>query len=66
MKEENMEQEVYRISEFCKRYAISRTSFYREVWANRLCVIKRGTRTLITRADAEQWLESFRQLQPPT
>lgn len=54
-----MEQEVFRVSEFCQRYAISRTAFYREVWAKRLHIIKRGRRTLITRIDAETWLKSF-------
>jgi len=48
-----MEQEVYTIKDFCRCYAISRTAFYREIWANRLHMIKRGRRTLITRADAE-------------
>ena len=56
-----MEQEVFRVSEFCQCYAISRTAFYREVWAKRLCIIKRGRRTLITRVDAEQWLNSYRE-----
>ena len=54
-----MEQEVYRVSEFCQRYAISRTAFYREVWANRLRIIKRGRRTLIIRTDAEKWLKKL-------
>ena len=55
-----MEQEVFRVSEFCQRYAISRTAFYREVWANRLQIIKRGRRTLVARTDAEKWLEELR------
>ena len=56
-----MEQEIYRISDFCKRYAISRRSFYREIKANKLRVIKRGYRTLIAREDAELWLQEQRQ-----
>jgi len=58
-----MEQELYRVREFCERYAISRTAFYREVWANRLQIIKRGSRTLVTRTEAERWLKQFCQSQ---
>lgn len=50
-----MEQEIYRIKDFCKKYAISRTSLYREINANRIQAIKRGRLTLITRAEAERW-----------
>ncbi len=42
-----MEKEVYRVPEFCKRYAISRTSLYKEVNESRLRLIKRGRRTLV-------------------
>ena len=56
-----MEQEVYRVKDFCERYAMSRRSFYREIKANRLRVMKRGHRTYITRSDAQVWLESQRQ-----
>jgi len=50
-----MIKEVYCVSEFCERYALSRTGFYREIWAERLQVFKRGHLTLITRAEAERW-----------
>jgi hypothetical protein len=53
-----MESEVLRITEFCQRYAISRTAFYREVWGQRLRIVKRGRRTLITRVEAERWFEN--------
>ncbi len=55
----SMEKEAYRVSEFCQRYSISRTSFYREVWSHRLEIIKRGRRTLITRIAAERWFEKL-------
>lgn len=55
-----MEQEVYYVNDFCKRYAISRSEFYREIKANRLRIMKRGCRTYVTRHDAEAWLESHR------
>lgn len=54
-----MEKEAYRIPEFCQRYAISRTSLYKEVTANRLSPFKRGRRTLIARAEAERWFAAL-------
>jgi len=56
-----MEKEVYRVNDFCERFAISRTAFYREVRGNRLRIMKRGCRTYVTRRDAEDWIESQRQ-----
>ena len=56
-----MEKEVYRPREFCILYSISRRSFYREIKAKRLPVIKRGGRTYIARKDAELWLDAQRQ-----
>ena len=61
-----MEQELFYIKDFCERYAISRTSVYREFSANRLRPLKRGTRTVIPRAEAERWVESLRKETPPT
>ena len=54
-----MEQEVFRVHEFCRRYAISRTSLYKEVNENRLHLIKRGRRTLISRLEAERWFSTL-------
>jgi len=45
----------YFLPEFCKRFCVSRSSFYREVHANRLRIYKRGKRTMIERAEAERW-----------
>jgi hypothetical protein len=59
-----MEKEVYRVLEFCQRYAISKASFYRETAANRLRIIKRGRTTLVTRSEAERWFENLCQNQP--
>ena len=56
-----MEQELFYVKDFCQRYAISRTSLYREILAERLHPIKRGRRTLITRTEAEQWVEGLKQ-----
>lgn len=54
-----MDKEVYRVLEFCQRYAISRTSLYKEVNEKRLCLIKRGRRTLIARQEAERWFAAL-------
>jgi len=51
--------EAYRVSEFCKRYVISKASFYREIAAQRLHIIKRGRTTLVTRTEAERWFEAL-------
>jgi len=57
--EVNMQPVIYRVSEFCQKYAISRTSFYREVWAERLQVIKRGRLTFVAREEAERWFHDL-------
>jgi hypothetical protein len=59
-----MEAEAYRVSEFCKRYVLSKATFYREVAAARIHTIKRGRTTLITRAEAERWFQALCQRRP--
>lgn len=54
-----MEQDVFRVKEFCQKYAISRTSFYREVNAKRLSAFKRGRCTLVARVEAERWFHGL-------
>jgi hypothetical protein len=51
----DIEPKAFRVPEFCKRYVISRASFYREVAAHRLHTVKRGRTTLITCSEAERW-----------
>lgn len=58
-----MEKEAYRVSEFCQRYAISRTALYSEIGTRRLRIIKRGRRTLIARVEAERWFENLQKNQ---
>jgi predicted DNA-binding transcriptional regulator AlpA len=53
-----MEQEIFRVNDFCIRFAISRSEFYRQINANRLQVMKRGRRTYVTRSDAMAWIAS--------
>jgi len=55
-----MEPVAYRVSDFCRIYVISRASFYREVQAGRLHILKRGRRSLVERAEAERWFGSLR------
>jgi hypothetical protein len=55
----DIEAKAFRVSEFCKRYVISKASFYREVAGNRICIIKRGCTTLITHAEAERWFNTL-------
>ena len=52
------------VNEFCHQHSLGRTTFYNEVRAGRLHVVKRGRRTLIARADAEAWLNAL--CEPPT
>lgn len=56
-----MEKEAFHVNEFCQRYSISKATFYREVIADRLSIIKRGRSTLIAREEAERWFEQLRQ-----
>ena len=51
--------ELMTVGEFCARYSIGRTSFYREVAAGRLRLRKFGTASRIARADAEAWADSL-------
>lgn len=49
------------VSDFLKRYSISRTSFYDQVKKGDLRIIKRGRRTFVSQPDADAWLETLRQ-----
>jgi excisionase family DNA binding protein len=51
--------ELFTVADFCTRYSIGRTSFYREVAARRIKILKFGAATRITRQDAEAWLASL-------
>ncbi len=47
--------ELLTVADFCKHYSVGRTTFYREVAANRIPIRKLGSATRIARADAEAW-----------
>jgi hypothetical protein len=55
-----MQPVAYRVSEFCQVYVISKASFYREVQAGRLRILKRGRRSLVERIEAERWFSCLR------
>ena len=55
-----MEPEAYRVADFCRIYALSRATFYREAKACRLRPIKRGRRTLVARTEAERWFSTLK------
>lgn len=51
--------EFMTVADFLARYSIGKTSFYREVAANRIRIRKFGTATRIARRDAEAWAASL-------
>jgi hypothetical protein len=59
-----MEPVAYRVSEFCQIYVISKASFYREVQAGRLHILKRGRRSLVERNEAEKWFGRLKNCSP--
>lgn len=53
------ERRAFDISEFCHRYRIGRSSFYKEVKSGRLRAVRVGRRVIVTADDAEAWLASL-------
>lgn len=52
--------ELMTVAEFCNRYSLGKTSFYREVAkGGHLKLRKFGTATRIARTDAEAWAASL-------
>jgi hypothetical protein len=47
------------VEAFCARYGIGRTATYEEINGGRLEIKKRGSRTLIPRAEARRWLANL-------
>jgi excisionase family DNA binding protein len=56
---------AYTVDEFCHRYGIGRTAFYVELAAGHLRAKKRGSRTLVPRAEARRWFENLPSLAVP-
>lgn len=55
---------AYPLPEFLTRFGVSRSTAYREINAGRLKARKRGSRTIITAADAQEWLASLPAFEP--
>ena len=51
--------ELMTVGDFCARYSIGRTSFYREVGAGRLKLRKFGAASRVARPDAEAWADNL-------
>lgn len=49
---------AFSVLEFCARHSISRSTFYNEVNARRLQVMKVGRRTLVSVEAAAEWRKS--------
>ena len=55
-----MQPVVHHVSDFCQVYVISKASFYHEVQAERLRILKRGMRSLVERIEAGRWFSCLR------
>lgn len=47
------------VNEFCSACSIGRSTFYEEVKAGRIRILKAGKRTLIASTEAQRWLDSL-------
>lgn len=54
----NPNRRCWHVDEFCEAHRIGRTTFYKEVKAGRLTIVKVGNRTLIRVEDGEAWLDA--------
>jgi excisionase family DNA binding protein len=52
----NVERTAYTVNEFCSAAAIGRTTFYSEVAAGRIRILKCGRRTLVPATESQAWL----------
>jgi len=50
---------AFTVGEFCEWSRMGRTRFYEEVNSRRLRTRKLGTKTLVTVADAQAWLDAL-------
>jgi excisionase family DNA binding protein len=54
-----MDQEAVSVAQFCKRYGISRRTFYEEVKRKRLRARKLGAKTIVLRHDELAYVASL-------
>jgi excisionase family DNA binding protein len=52
-------REAFAVREFCARYGICRATFYNELHRGRLRAVKLGAKTVVLRADAEEWVANL-------
>lgn len=53
------EKRMLSVDDFLKEYSISRSTFYQHVKKGTLKIKKDGTRTLILREEAENWMHAL-------
>lgn len=54
-----MHSELMRVSDFCKRYSVSRATVYRLVKRRELPICKIGSATRIKASDADAWFRAL-------
>lgn len=47
------------VNEFCRRFSVSRTTFYEQVKTRRLEVRKIGQKSIVLTEEAERWLAAL-------
>ncbi len=52
-------KQAYSISEFCQAHAVGRTTVFNAIKSGVIVAKKFGRRTLITKVEAERWLNSL-------
>ena len=50
---------AYTLSEFCTAYGIGRTKAFSEIAEGKLQARKMGNRVIVTREDAQEWLNAL-------
>ncbi len=55
----SLEPQAYTVADFCRAYRVSNTTFYALQKRGDIRTIKVGRRTLITRDEAQRWLNSL-------
>ena len=51
-----VDRAAYTVNEFCAAHGIGRTTFYAELKAGRINVVKCGRRTLVPTSENDAWL----------
>jgi excisionase family DNA binding protein len=51
-----VDRAAYTVDEFCAAHGIGRTTFYAELKAGRIKVLKCGRKTLVPKTESDAWL----------